>query len=409
MRFSQLMRYRLTKPKQLSFSDYTDRFADATVEYLLNFSSNVIKITDGGKHYYFKEAKPHSPSLRTRVFESISAFFEDVVHNPELEVKVTEALKERANLRKLINIGNKSNPRDNFHRYLVTGDPSHLGLPSPRDDSEGAQQRKLVFYLYGEIQNWTYNVSLKTGELETFGAVRALATQELSRLIGVDYLISYCEAVKLKLYGKLMYGILSEEAEGDTLTSYPCYQRMRHITPELVKSLTDLNLLDAITNDNDHRVGNYHVISNDSGDYVTVRSFDNDGPHAFGLSADLRSPNLIGCSGFINKRGLVNRAHLGEETASALYGMDDSAIKSLGRYLGNLELWFLGVRIRKLKRAIRKTAAQRSDFLISHGGWLAKHIEEELSPGWGKTYLASLLSDCYYKDGLHDFDTLQEG
>ena len=406
MRFSTLLRYKLVKPKQLSFSDYTDRFIEAKIEYLLNFSSNVIKITDGVKRYYFKEAKPHAASRSACVFGSVASFFEDIVQNSELETKVTQALRKRANLHKLVNMGNKNNPRDRFHRYLLTGDTEHLGLPSPTNDVDKAQLRRLVFYLYSELQNWTYNAGLRAGELETFGAVRALATQEIARLIGVDYLLPKCEPVKIELGGKWRYGVLSEEAEGDIETSTPCYLRARHITPELLHALTDLNLLDAITHDDDHRVGNYNIISNSSGDYVTVRSYDNDGPSAFSLSGNVRASNIIGCSGFVGKRGLVNRLHIGKEAASALLAIDCSRLAPLGQYLGKPELWFLGLRIRRIKQAIRKTLSARSDFLISQGEWLPEHIKADLSPGCGKTYLASLLSECYYETGLHDFDTL---
>ena len=63
----QTLRYRTETPKQLSFLDAADRLAGAEVAYILNYTSNVIKITHGGRRYFFKEAKKRPASLRACV------------------------------------------------------------------------------------------------------------------------------------------------------------------------------------------------------------------------------------------------------------------------------------------------------------------------------------------------------
>ncbi len=402
MRSFQTLQYRAEMPKQLPFLDYTSIFADADFEYILNYSSNVIKITQDGKVYFFKEARKRPNTLRAYVWESIDTFFDEIVHNPSLQEKTLDSLKKRQNFQRLIHMGYKNVRGDRLHRYLVSGNEACVGLPQPATQEEKDQMRKLIFYVSGELQNWYYNAGVKAGKLQTFSAIRALATQELARLLGVDSLIVRCNFVKIELGGKIRYGVLSEQADGDSLISCPYEHRASLATPQLLRALTNLNLLDVLTHDNDHRVGNYHVTANEPG----VLSFDNDSPDSFCLSANVRFTNLTGCSALIDHRGLINRAHLDQDTASALLALQRSDLNTLAPYLSSLQLRAVWLRVCKVKKAIVKTLALRNDLLLEKDQWCAEHIGQDLSAKYEKTYLSSLLSDCYFETGMHEFDTL---
>lgn len=406
MHFFQALHYRTEKPKQLPFLDCTDAFLDADAEYILNYTSNVIKITKDGNRYFFKESKVRPKSLYDVVYGGIESFFDEIVHNTSLRERTLDALKCKNNLRRIVNMGCKDREGDLFHRYLVTDDGSCLGLPSPVSEAEKGELKKLVFYLYGELQNWFYNINVKKGQLQTYSAVRALGTQELARMLGIDSLIPRCGFVKLKLMGRVRYGILSEEAEGDTLTSSPFAERAGSVTPTLLRDLTNLNLLDALTGDNDHRIGNYHVVKNGTGEYSALISYDNDSPDTFKLSSSVHRPNLIGCSPLVDRGGIINRAHLDGDTVYRLTEIKKTDLNALLPYLGRMQISFVMARIRKVRKAILKTARVRSQLLIPRTDWKKEHIKEDLSPKYGKTYLASLLSDCYFETGFHEFDTL---
>ena len=407
MHFLKTLHYRTETPKQLSFLDYTDRFVGADAEYILNFTSNVIKITKDGKSYFFKEAKERRSSLRECVYNAVECFFDEIADSRDLKKKTLEALKIKRCFNRLVGMGYKDVKGDRFNRYLITGDESWLGLPSPADEAERATLRKLVFYIYGEVENWFYNINLKKGQLQTYSAVRALGTQELARMLGIDSLIPRSDFVKIELLGKVRYGVLSEEAAGDTLTSVTPSERAHSVTPELLRALTNLNLLDALTGDNDHRIGNYHVAKNELRKYYAVFSFDNDSPDTFKLSSSVRRSNLIGCSPFVGKDGLINRAHFDADAATALLQIKKADLKARLPYLGMMQQSFLWGRVRKIQNAITKTVGSRGDFLVSPTDWRMEHVNSDLSPRYGKTYLASLLSDCYFESGLHDFDTLE--
>ena len=406
MHFFKTLHYRAQTPKQLPFLDLTDRFIGADAEYILNYTSNVLKITKDGKCYFFKEARVRQGSLKDRIFEGVECFFREIASAPELKKKTLEALKDKRRFKRLIGMGNKDAKGDRFNRYLNSGDESCLGLPTPEDDEEKAILRRLVFYVYGEIEAWLYNVNIKPGRLETYSAIRALGTGELAAMLGLDTLIPRSDFVRIDVLGRVRYGILSDEAPGDTLIATPFKERARCVTPALLRDLTSLNLLDTLTGEDDHRIGNYHVVKNELGEYTSLCSFDNDGPDTFKPSASVKRANVIGCSAFIGRDGRVNRAHLDGDVASLLLSIKRSDLAERLPYLGGLQRHFLWSRICTVKRAIERTVRSRSDFLISGGEWRREHLKEDVNAKYGKTYLASLLSDCYFESGFHDFDTL---
>ena len=400
------LRFWAMKPKQLPFLDYSDLFLDADFEYILNYSSNVIKITNSGTTYYFKEAKKRMSDIRACVYEGIDVFFDEIVDNPLLKEKTLLALENKTNFRRLINMGQKNVRSHRLHRYLVSHDERCLGLPSPDSSKEKQQLRMLAFYLYGELQSWYYNVNVKSGELQTFSSARSLCSWELARLIGVESVIVPCCFAKIRLNGKEKYGILSEQAVGDTLTTVPCEQRAIYVTPQLLRELTNLNLLDVLSRENDHRVGNFHIVSNDEALYVSVKAFDNDSPDCFALSANVGFSNVSGCSGMIDHKGMIRRAHLDKYAAQALLRLEKSHLKALKPYLGDLQLAFLWLRVRRVKKAVNLTLHKHEDFLLAPNEWREEHIMQDRSGQYGKTYLVSLLTDAYFETGMHDFDTL---
>ena len=400
------LRYHLQAPSRLTFLDLTDRFADAECEYILNYTSNVIKISENGVQYFFKEARVREKRLDTYIFKSVDTFFDEIATSPSLKRRVLDSLGKRKNLRRLVNMGYKNARGDRLHRYLVCGNEAILGLPKPMTESDRREIRLFVFYMYGEIQNWFYNVDVKAGQLQTFSAVRALATQELARLLGLSELIVRCDFVKLCLNGRIKYGVLSERASGDTLTSLPYSERARLVTPHLLRSLTNLNLIDVISGDNDHRVGNYHVDMSAPSDASCVRSYDNDSPDSFGCLASIRGRNIIGCSSFLDRAGRVNRAHLDKAPTLALLSIKKEQLLRFSPYLSSVSRRFLWLRICRARRAILKTLHLREDFLLDRDEWKEDHIKLDLSSKYGKTYLKSLLSECYYETGKHEFDTL---
>lgn len=374
-------------------------FSDAKAEYVLNYTNNLIKLTKNGERYYFKEARERL-GLRDYIDRSVINFFSEVCADDDLERQISQSLKHKKNLKKLIRMGEKDDVRSPLHRYLTEGDAQVLGLPPFSDGHQGIG-RQFVFYIYGELNNYALNYGVRKGNRQTFLAVRAVAVKKLADILGIGHLVPETRYVKLCLGDRERYGTLEWEAAGFNVAGVPPEERKKHITPQFLRELTNLNVLDVLCHDDDHRANNFHTVANERGEYVGVVSYDNDGPNVFLPSVSIRFGNGL-CSAFIGRHGLVARPHLDRRLAEAVLRLDRSAVGALAAYLTLSQRMCLWRRIRKMQKAILKTQRANAAFLLDE--WTEEQIQEELSGRFGKTYLQSFLSDCYYHGGAHPYD-----
>lgn len=389
-------------PKQLSAVNICDEFADVKVEYIFNYTNNLIKLTKNGQSYYFKEARERC-EFKKYIYDSVHWFFTEVCVEPLLEAEILQSLNKRGNFKKLVNMGNKVEDGSPFNEYLMSNDERILGLPAVHEEKKGII-RKFVFFIYGEINNYFYNFGVKNGQRQVFLAVRALAVKKLADTLSVGYMIPKTVYVKLYINGQEKYGTLENVAAGMDVTPVPCNERQKFVTPQLLRELTSLNILDVLCYDNDHRVNNYYTITDDKGRYVGVTSFDNDAPDVFFPSSSVNVKHSTNCSRLIDRRRLINRPHMDRMLAESVLGLKRKSLTVLCDYLNALQRCFLWKRIRKLQRAILKTCTENPDFLLEKDEWTTVHIKEDVSGKYGKTYLVSFLTDCHYPDGMHPFD-----
>lgn len=401
-RYCSIIQRILYVPKQLQSVNRCDEFADAEVEYIFNYSNNIIKLSKDGKSFYFKEARERCP-LRKYIEESLNWFFSEVYDEPQLRIDISQSLKNRSNFKKLVTMGNKDEEGSSFNEYLKTCDERVLGLPTVPEDKKDVV-RKFIFYIYGEINNHFYNFGVKNGKRQSYLAVRAIAVKKLADMLSLGHIIPQTEFVKLIINGNEKYGTLESEAIGANVSTVPCEERRKRITPQLLRELTSLNVLDVLCYDNDHRVNNYHTLSDEQFRYVGVTSFDNDAPDNFFPSGKINFKHSTNCSRLVDSHGFINRPHMDRTLAECVLKLNRKSLKVFCNYLNSVQTGFLWKRIRKLQKAILKTSKARADFLLDKDDWTTAHIKEDLSGKYGKTYLVSFLNDCYYFGGLHPFD-----
>ena len=388
--------YRLCTPKQIGTAAPLGDFDASHAEYILNYTNNVLKLRRGGEEFYFKEARLRAP-LKEYLLSCIDDFF-DFYPNDSVKRRVAESLAKRRNVKRIYNMGYRLQEGSPFNRYVLTGDETVLGLP-PFEGEEKELVRKLVFFLFGAVTNYDYNMGVKRGRRQTFLAVRALATQEIAGMLGLSAMVPRAVYGKLLLNGREKEGVLTEKAAGADVSVLPPAARQKGVTPALLKALTDLNFLDAVCGDNDHRVDNYFTLT-DGDKFTGGVSYDSDGPTAFGLSG----PNLkhsLRCSPLIC-RGKIARAHMDRGLAERLLAITREDLKKLSAYLTGLQLHFLWKRVKRLQRAVRRTAKANPAFLAEN--WTEEFIREDLSGKYGKTYLVSFLTDCDRSAGPSPLD-----
>ncbi len=399
---SVLFRHLLYAPKDIIPDDLGTVQLDAAEEYILDYTNNVIVFRIDGKKYYLKPSELHM-SKNEYLERCFDKFFTDICHDEAVRESVKKSLSLKKNRKKIFKMGAKDR-RSPLNYYLTMGDAAPLGLPNMKG-VHAASLRKFIFYLYGEIDSYKSNCGLGKGRRQTFGAVRSLAVRRLCDELSVDIVpdtryVSFCGN------GKAYCGTLTEDAPGTNICNVPASERMERVTPTLLRALTDLNFIDVLIHDNDHRANNYHVISDADGKYVDVCSYDNDGPTVFMPTPATSVKTAVGYSPLV-KRGKINRPHMSRELAENILNFDRRKLTAYRELLSRLQVSCLKRRMKTVQKAIAKTVGSNPLFLIDRDGWKSEHISEELSGKYGKTYLASLINDCYYPAGKHLFDTCE--
>lgn len=397
-RFRVIQYYRLCTPKQIGKAASLGEFASSDAEYILNYTNNVLKLSRGGEEFFFKEARLRAP-LREYMLSCVDDFFA-FYPNDGVKRRVAESLKKRRNVKRVYNMGYRVQEGSPFNRYVLTGDETVLGLP-PFEGEEKELVKKLVFFLYGAVTNYDYNMGVKRGRRQTFLAVRSLAVEEIAGMLGLSFMIPRAVYGELLLDGREKAGVLTAKAAGVNASEIPPAARQKGVTPSLLKALTDLNFLDAVCSDNDHRVDNYFTLTDGEGNFIGVVSYDNDGPSVFGLSDRPDQRHSLRCSPLI-RGGKINRAHMDRGLAERLLAIRAGDLKKLSVYLTYAQVRALRKRVECLQRAVRRTAKSDPAFLADN--WTEDFVREDLSGKYGKTYLVSFLTDCDCSAGLSPLD-----
>lgn len=190
----------------------------------------------------------------------------------------------------------------------------------------------------------------------------------------------YARIARITIDGSEHIGVLCDRAEG-----VRALDADYKITPQLQHSLSSLNLLDAISYQDDHFCNNYNI-SNVRG-HVSVCAFDNDAPRAFGVIPTTPHKFARGGSSVI-KNGFYNRPYLDRNLCEYLLNANlDDLIATLRIYLNRLQLWSLKIRIIQLRRAISKSLKDHRLVLLDDNEWSDETVRKELSGDYGDTYL----------------------
>lgn len=216
-------------------------------------------------------------------------------------------------------------------------------------------------------------------------ATKSVSTHIVADALGLSRLVTGETWCRLHIDAAVYHGVICRAADG---------QRGRDVTVEpsgaLQRALMNLNVLDVICFQQDHGPNNYNVVFTD-GVATGVCAFDNDNPNTFFVVTTVSS-SLSGCAPLVSKNGLIDRPYFDVELAERLLELDCHALsKTLKPYLNALQRAAMVRRIRKLRKAIQKTAAHRDGFLIAPKDWGTKTLEEELGSSVANTYLGHLI------------------
>lgn len=228
-------------------------------------------------------------------------------------------------LRKMGTSSDENSPLMQFHR---NGNYYALGLSAIKDVYPHEIVHNYVWYISSYVD--AYNVSRyrMKDKRQTYFASRGIATYRLSELLGLQGYIPRTRYVNLEVKGgRNRFGSFMDVAFGVHYDDYSKLDAEHIITPALQRSLTSLNLLDALTYEKDHRLNNYNVVLDEKGYASGVCAYDNDAPLTFFVSPSATFQTYAGCSPFV-KYGIINRPYLDKENAVKFLSLNNNDIRN---------------------------------------------------------------------------------
>lgn len=359
---------------------------------LSDTSNNIIQIEFDGKLFFFRKCRIHS-SKSQYVQELIEEFFSNG-GNPCAKELIEWSLKSRKNLRRFFNMGVTNDRYSNVSVYYRTGNSLLLGIDISQDKTVKESVSDFIQYAWGEIYSYNLNRGTHKNEPQLFNANRALATYAVSKVIGLDRLIPETELISLEMDGNRFIGTLMANAPGKLLKWETPEKRKTMVSGALQRALNDLNLLDVLCYERDHKPSNYHVTIDENGKGNAVCAFDNDAPMTFYMHNSSSFLTFMRCSPYV-KDHRINRPFLSSELFYTLQNLkDEELIKAVEFYLSKRQIKALLKRKRELTDAIQQTNGNGLK-LLTENEWNDETVMKETCGEYGMTYLNLFYGDLH--------------
>ncbi len=244
-------------------------------------TSNVYRCLINGERKYVRLVKRHY-AFREYVRDTVLEYYDiNPADSGEICVKALKDIEDDLNLGKL-----KTNSRlftNKKSNIVFDNAPEHyedLGFPSLRDQGVDRWFQDFAYFLRGELLTYNLNKKLNTGNLQTMNANLQIATEIMADILGCKRLIPHVELYRIVLYDKEYYCTIMDEAEGYLPVGAKGTDRKK-ITRKFIRDMLDLEILDAICYQTDHKMGNYFVTDGSDGYIDGLRAFDNDSAFTF--------------------------------------------------------------------------------------------------------------------------------
>ncbi|WP_337424084.1 hypothetical protein [Phascolarctobacterium succinatutens] len=394
------------KPVRLEKSDVikTVFVNHSNVQYIKETTFNVLKVKVNGEYKYFRECREHG-RFKAYLHQIIDDFFANYNKYSEFNKyknKIYEKLTSKGNIDKVYNLGIINDKNSLVTKIFKEKNISLIGL-------EDFQVLPIIYFLdflqflWGEIYSYRLNEGVPEGSLQSFCASRILATKTLADLLNLGRIIPNVELVELHVGDKdVRYGTLMDEVMGVSPSLLTDEEKLM-LSPNFQRDCSDLNLLDALTNEKDHRPGNY-LVSFDDRLIQGLQAFDNDSPMSFFITPKINLSTYWGSTPFVDSRGIISIPYLSKDTALGILNLNENTINaSFKSTLTRIQIFFLKLRIRRMQKAINKTLKNNKRFLLEDDEWNDYTLNEELNMQNLNTYLRIF---CFSKMKEHNYEEL---
>lgn len=210
--------------------------------------------------------------------------------------------------------------------------------------------------------------------------IRNVAASRVEKLLGISNIIAKSEFAIIRRKGQPnVQGALVENVDGGMdFLPYRSNIGNKTLSPSLQRSLSNLEIFDALTSQIDRVPWNYSIItSNNTKRAVRVVGYDQD--LTFGNITDLKSGHFV-LPPIITSDNKIALPYMDKTFANRILNITDNQIRAT--LFDTLEPQYVEatvVRLNKLKNAIKKTIASNSHFLLDENEWSQKTIDDELN------------------------------
>lgn len=377
------------------------------VKFIIN-SSVIIHFVKDGREMFFRECQKHLP-LREHINSAIEDYCDNITEFHDgafLLETIKKDLSNKKNYKKYVNIPQLF---DTDLMCILSGmynNYAYVGLPSFAEIGNHKEFLRFLQYSCCILSIHSSNNYVKYGYLENSNANKQMSTYILSRLLGVDNLIPKVYLCEMNIGGRVRIGTLMEKAEGENVAYTPTENRRSITKKTFLRDLTNLEYLDALCYQLDHRLDNYNVIYDENGNANTVVAFDNDASRTFFPFPYLPKQTYAGASCVV-KNKIMNRPYIDKDLAQHICSISKVDLdKELSYYLTKFQLKALWKRICILKGAIEieKNRTKDYDFEVEKEEWGLVDDKRELDLKYGKTYYYLYRYDTTMIDREVDFD-----
>lgn len=341
-------------------------------------SNTIIKIVNSNSITYFKECRPIVGKNK----------FIQMLNNDYKFFSGNNSVPLILNKKRFFSMGSLSDKFSPISNFFASKDFNLIGLKAPSNANEDKIFIDYAKFVWSEIYNFKLNSSFKKRKFETFNAGRSLSFYSIAKLFSLSHLVPNTRLCKLVGFGNYdRIGVLMDDAGGSDLSEIDSMARKNKFSYSLQKELLNLNILDAICNEKDHRPDNYHVIFDEDGNAKSICAFDNDSPMSFFISKNVSFKTYEGCSPLV-KEGYFNRPFIDIGVYERINNISkNEIINDLSHYLNKCQIKALLTRLNRLKRGIDKSVNMGKCKVLKDEEWNKDTIDKELSGSYGLSYL----------------------
>lgn len=364
------------------------------VKFFGNTPNTIIYFNKNGHQGFFRECRMHLPKDQfvDKLIDDYSVFCIGGEYGVSIATELKKELHNKASIRKFFNMGDGTNPYSNINKFRSSGDVTIIGLTNNISEGLRDKLKDIVQFVWGPISEYRFCSRQKYGTFHLYNSIRTDVTKKVADLLNVSGIIPCSNYGSIMLNnvngGGYRFGIIVDVAMG----GMPQIGLHHKLSGTLQRDLNDLNIIDIITHQKDHRPGNYFVSKNEKGELSAISAFDNDAPTTLFPTFNVSFQTYMKCSPLVEKNRF-NRPYISRRIWEAINSLTETNLKQvLCNSCSRIELFALIIRFNRLKSAINNSYHDGSLKILEDYEWNTNTMKVELSGQFGRTYLDLLLS-----------------